>query len=163
VWFAFVRFCGCSWSRRFAAVVSFYTRPLVRVYRGKPNPFNFDTRFVYRGKHLMARRFSHAAAARLAVAELEALRLRALSNGMRVSEYLRLLVLADLRSVTDDRLFQTVEAEHTRLALLTAQQGKPLNQATLRELRSQAIVNAPVLVEQTIRLLRQMRNGGEER
>jgi len=111
----------------------------------------------------MARRFSHAAAARLAVAELEALRLRALSNGMRVSEYLRLLVLADLRSVTDDRLFQTVEAEHTRLALLTAQQGKPLNQATLRELRSQAIVNAPVLVEQTIRLLRQMRNGGEER
>ena len=82
---------------------------------------------------------------------------------MRVSEYLRLLVLADLRSVTDDRLFQTVEAEHTRLALLTAQQGKPLNQATLRELRSQAIVNAPVLVEQTIRLLRQMRNGGEER
>ena len=91
------------------------------------------------------------------------MRLRALSQGMRVSEYLRLLVLADLRTVTDDRLFQTVEAEHTRLALLTAQQGKPLNQATLRELRSQAIVNAPVLVEQTIRLLRQMRNGGEER
>ena len=110
----------------------------------------------------MARRFSHAAGARLAGTEHEALRLRALARGMRVSEYLRLLVLADLHSVTDDRLFQAVEAEHTRLALLAAQQGKPLNQATLRDLRSQAILNAPALVEQTVRLLRQQRNGGQQ-
>jgi hypothetical protein len=78
---------------------------------------------------------------------------------MRVSEYLRFLVLADLHTVTDDRLFQAVEAEHTRLALLAAQQGKPLNAGMLHELRTQAILNAPVLVEQTIRILKQQRNG----
>jgi hypothetical protein len=80
---------------------------------------------------------------------------------MRVSEYLRFLVLAELHSLTDDRLLQTVEAEHTRLALLAAQQGKPLNATTLRELRTQAIVNAPALVEQTMRILKQQRNGGQ--
>jgi hypothetical protein len=80
---------------------------------------------------------------------------------MRVSEYLRFLVLADLHSVTDDRLLHSVEAEHTRLALLAAQQGKPLNGTMLRELRSQAILNAPALVEQTIRILKQQRNGGQ--
>ena len=101
--------------------------------------------------------------ARLSESEREALTLRANQCGMRTGEYIRFLILSDLRSVTDDRLFQTVEAEHTRLALLTAQQGKPLNQATLRELRSQAILNALPLVEQTTRLLRQLRNGGEER
>ena len=104
-----------------------------------------------------------AAHTRLSQTEHEALAHRALSRGMRISEYLRHLVLADLQPLSVLNLIQTVEAEHTRLALLTAQQGKPLNQTTLRELRSQAIVNAPVLVEQTIRLLRQMRNGGEER
>ena len=111
----------------------------------------------------MPRKLPLSVGTKLAHAEHEALCSRALWRGVRVSEYVRLLILADLHAVTDDRLFQTVEAEHTRLALLTAQQGKPLNPATLRELRSQAIVNAPVLVEQTIRLLRQMRNGGEER
>jgi hypothetical protein len=80
---------------------------------------------------------------------------------MRLSEYLRFLVLADLRAATDDRLFQAVEAEHTRLVLIAAQQGKPLNADTLRELRSQAILNAPALVEQTIRILKQQRNGGQ--
>jgi hypothetical protein len=80
---------------------------------------------------------------------------------MRIGEYIRFLILADLQSITDDRLFQTVEAEHTRLALLAAQQGKPLSTATLRELRTQAILNAPALVEQTIRILKQQRNGGE--
>jgi hypothetical protein len=78
-----------------------------------------------------------------------------------MGEYIRYLVLADLHSVTDDRLFQAVEAEHTRLVLLAAQQGKALNAATLRDLRSQAILNAPVLVEQTIRILTQQRNGGQ--
>jgi hypothetical protein len=80
---------------------------------------------------------------------------------MRMGEYIRFLILADLHSVTDDRLFQAVEAEHTRLALLAAQQGKPLNATTLHELRSHAILHAPVLVEQTIRLLKQQRNGGQ--
>jgi len=78
-----------------------------------------------------------------------------------MGEYIRFLVLADLQSVTDDRLFQTVEAEHTRLVLLAAQQGKALNAATLRELRSQAILNAPALVERTIRILKLQRNGGQ--
>jgi len=78
-----------------------------------------------------------------------------------MGEYIRFLILADLQSVTDDRLFQTLESEHTRLTLLAAQQGKPLNAATLRELRSQAILNAPALVEQTIRILKQQRNGGQ--
>jgi hypothetical protein len=54
-----------------------------------------------------------------------------------------------------------VEAEHTRLVLIAAQQGKALNATTLRELRSQAILNAPTLVEQTIRILKQQRNGGQ--
>ena len=111
----------------------------------------------------MPRKLPHSVGTKLAAAEQDALRLRALSRGMRVSEYIRFLILADLHSVTEDRLFQTVEAEHTRLALLAAQQGKPLNAATLRELRSQAIVNAPALVEQTIRILKQQRNGANDR
>jgi hypothetical protein len=109
----------------------------------------------------MARPLPSTANTRLSGPEHEALRLRALSRGMRVSEYLRFLVLAELHSLTDDRLLQTVEAEHTRLALLAAQQGKPLNVATLRELRTQAILNAPMLVEQTIRILKQQRNGDQ--
>jgi len=109
------------------------------------------------------RKPSRSVSTRLTFQEHDRLERRARDCGLTVSDYLRRLVVADSRSGTDDRLLQTVEAEHTRLALLTAQQGKPLNQATLRELRSQAIVNAPPLVEQTIRLLRQMRNGGEER
>ena len=110
----------------------------------------------------MPRPLPSTANTRLSVGEHEALRRRALSHGMRVSEYLRFLILADLNSITDDRLFQAVEAEHTRLALLAAQQGKPLNQGTLRDLRTQAILNAPALVEQTGRLLRQQRNGGQQ-
>jgi len=58
-------------------------------------------------------------------------------------------------------LLQAVEAEDTRLVLIAAQQGKALNATTLRELRSQAILNAPTLVEQTIRILKQQRNGGQ--
>ena len=103
-----------------------------------------------------------AAHTRLSQTEHEALARRALLRGMRISEYLRHLVLADLQPLNDHNLIQTVEAEHTRLALLAAQQGKPLNQATLRDLRSQAILNAPALVEQTVRLLRQQRNGGQQ-
>jgi hypothetical protein len=93
--------------------------------------------------------------------EHERLERRALECGATTSEYLRRLVLADSQSDTEDRLLQTVEAEHTRLVLVAAQQGKPLSAATLRELRLQAILNAPVLVEQTIRLLKQHRNGGQ--
>lgn len=108
----------------------------------------------------MPRKLPLSVGTKLAAAEHEAICSQALSHGMRLSEYLRFLVLADLRTVTDDRLFPTVEAEHTRLALLAAQQGKPLSATTLRELRMQAILNAPTLVEQTIRILKQQRNGG---
>jgi hypothetical protein len=73
------------------------------------------------------------------------------------------LVLAELQSVNEQSLLQAVEAEHTRLVLIAAQQGKPLNAATLRELRSQAILTAPTLVEQTARLLKQQRNGNQVR
>ena len=68
-------------------------------------------------------------------------------------------MLAELQSVNEQSLLQAVEAEHTRLVLIAAQQGKPLNATTLRELRSQAILTAPALVEQTSRLLKQQRNG----
>jgi hypothetical protein len=107
------------------------------------------------------RKPSRSVSTRLSFPEYDQLERRALECGLTVSDYLRRLVAADSRSGTDDRLLQTVEAEHTRLALLAAQQGKPLNQATLRDLRSQAILNAPPLVEQTVRLLRQQRNGGQ--
>jgi hypothetical protein len=50
----------------------------------------------------------------------------AASYGLGPSEYLRWLILADLQQKTEDRLWQAVEAEHTRLTLLAAQQGKPL-------------------------------------
>jgi hypothetical protein len=109
----------------------------------------------------MPRKLPLSVGTKLAAAEHEAICSRALSHGMRLSEYLRFLVIADLDAATDDRLFQAVEAEHTRLVLIAAQQGKALNAMTLRELRSQAILNAPALVEQTIRILKQQRNGGQ--
>jgi hypothetical protein len=109
----------------------------------------------------MPRKLPLSVGTKLAAAEHEAICSRALSHGLRLSEYLRFLVLADLHAVTDDRLFYAFEAEHTRLALLAAQQGKALNATTLRDLRSQAILNAPALVEQTIRVLKQQRNGGQ--
>ncbi|MGI8960539.1 MAG: hypothetical protein ACR2IV_12390 [Bryobacteraceae bacterium] len=109
----------------------------------------------------MRRKLPHSVGTKLGAAEHEALVQRALSRGVRVSEYLRFLILADLHSITEDRVLQAIEAEHTRLALLAAQQGKPLNAATLRELRTQAILNAPVLVEQTVRILKQQPNGGQ--
>ena len=108
----------------------------------------------------MSRQLPHTLSTKVATSELQALQSRALHTGVTPSEYLRHLVLADLRSVNEQTLLQTVEAEHTRLALLTAQQGKPLNPATLHELRNQAILRAPALVEQAIRLLRQIRMGG---
>lgn len=109
----------------------------------------------------MPRKLPLSVGTKLAKVEHEALGSRALSYGMRISEYIRFLVLADLHSLTDDRLLQTVEAEHTRLALLAAQQGKPLSATTLRDLRAQAILNAPSLVEQTVRILKQQRIGGQ--
>jgi hypothetical protein len=163
VWCAFERIFGRSWSRRFAAVISIYTRPLVRAHVGV-RPFLFMLRALAHGGLLsVTRHLVRFTGARLSESEREALTFRANQCGMRSGEYIRFLILSDLRSVTEDRLLQTVEAEHTRLALLAARQGKPLNQATLRELRSQAILNAPALVEQTVRLLRQQRNGGQQR
>ena len=105
---------------------------------------------------------SRSVSTRLTFPEHGRLERSALECGLTVSEYMRRLVVADSRSSTDDRLLQTVEAEHTRLALLAAQQGKPLNAATLRDLRTQAILQAPALVEQTIRILRQQRHGGQQ-
>jgi hypothetical protein len=60
-----------------------------------------------------------------------------------------------LQQKTEDRLLQAVEAEHTRLTLLAAQEGKPLTQELLHELRNQAILSAPVHVERTMRLIQQ--------
>ena len=106
------------------------------------------------------RNLSKSATAKLTQNEYLRLCGKADAEGITLSEYVRQLILSDLRPGGESSLLQTVEAEHTRLALLAAQQGKPLNATTLRELRSQAILIAPVLVEQTIRLLKQQRNGG---
>ena len=115
---------------------------------------------VYRGLPLMSRQLPHTLSTKIAPSELRSLQSRARLAGLTQSEYVRHLVLADLQSVNEYSLLQTVEAEHTRLVLLAAQQGKPLNATTLRELRSQAILNAPMLIEQTSRMLKQQRNGG---
>lgn len=109
----------------------------------------------------MPRKLPHTLSTKLAAPELKSLQARAHILGLTQSEYLRLLVLAELQSVNEQSLLQAVEAEHTRLVLIAAQQGKALNSTTLRELRSQAILNAPALVEQTIRILKQQRNGGQ--
>ena len=109
----------------------------------------------------MPRKLPHTLSTKLATSELKLLQSRAHLSGLTQSEYLRLLVLAELQSVNEQSLLQAVEAEHTRLVLIAAQQGKALNATTLRELRSQAILNAPALVEQTSRLLKQQRNGGQ--
>lgn len=109
----------------------------------------------------MPRKLPHTLLTKLASSELKSLQSRAHSLGLTQSEYFRLLVLAELQSVNEQSLLQAVEAEHTRLVLIAAQQGKALNGTTLRELRSQAILNAPTLVEQTMRILRQQRNGGQ--
>ena len=107
----------------------------------------------------MPRKLPHTLSTKLATSELKLLQSRAQLSGFTQSEYLRLLVIAELQSVNEQSLLQAVEAEHTRLVLIAAQQGKALNATTVRELRSQAIVNAPALVEQTARLLKQQRNG----
>ena len=109
----------------------------------------------------MPKKLPHTLSTKLASSELKLLQSRAQLSGLTQSEYLRLLVLAELQSVNEQSLLQAVEAEHTRLVLIAAQQGKALNATTLRELRSQAIPNAPALVEQTARLLKQQRNGGQ--
>jgi hypothetical protein len=96
-----------------------------------------------------------AAHTRLSQKEHEALGVRALSHGVRISEYLRSLVLADLQSVNDYNLQQTVEGEHTRLVILAAQKGQELTPQLLKSLRAEAIIRAPALVENTLRLLKQ--------
>jgi hypothetical protein len=109
----------------------------------------------------MPRKLPHTLSTKLAASELKLLQTRAHLAGLTQSEYLRVLVLAELQSVNEQSLLQAVEAEHTRLVLIAAQQGKPLTAATLRELRSQAIANAPANVDHTLRLLKQQRNGGQ--
>ena len=84
--------------------------------------------------------------------------IRAAHHGLRVSEYLRWVVLAHLEQINEDRLLQTVEAEHTRLILLAAQQGKPLTQELMKELREKAILSAPILMERTMPLVQQQLN-----
>ncbi len=103
----------------------------------------------------MPRKLPRSVGTKLAPPEYEALEERARSHGMRMSEYLRFLILADLRSVTGERVFKTIEAEHTRLVILAAQQGKELTPELLRNLRHEAVAKAPTIVEQTIRLLKQ--------
>lgn len=103
----------------------------------------------------MTRRLPHAVATRLAESEHEALQARALSHGMRISEYMRALVLADLHCVNESNLLQAVEAEHTRVVILAAQQGQQLTPQLLKSLRAEVIVRAPALVENTLRLLKQ--------
>ena len=109
----------------------------------------------------LSRNLNKSATAKLTLNEYGRLCSKADAQGVTLSEYVRQLILSELATVNESTMLQTVEAEHTRLTLIAAQQGKPLNAATLRELRSQAILNAPVLVEQTIRILKQQRNGGQ--
>jgi len=105
------------------------------------------------------RNLDKSATAKLTLNEYGRLCGKADAQGVTLSEYVRQLILSDLRNISESDLLPSVEAEHTRLTLLAAQQGKPLNATMLRELRSQAILNAPVLVEQTIRILKQQQNG----
>jgi hypothetical protein len=72
-----------------------------------------------------------------------------------MSEYIRFLILADLESKNESNLLQAVEAEHTRVVILAAQQGQTLTPQLLKSLRAEAIVRAPALVENTLRLLKQ--------
>jgi hypothetical protein len=103
-----------------------------------------------------SRRLNTSATAKLTREEYEQLCHKAECTGLTASEYLRKLILTDLATITEDQLLRTVEAEHTRLMLLTAQQGKELNAKAVRDLRSQAITTARGLVEQTLRLVRQV-------
>jgi hypothetical protein len=73
---------------------------------------------------------------------------------MNVSQYLRFLVVEDLTAKASN-LLQTVEAEHTRLVILAAQRGQELTPLLLRSLRDEAVVRAPALLENTVRLLKQ--------
>jgi hypothetical protein len=107
----------------------------------------------------LTRNLNRSATAKLAENEYARLCGRADAQGVTLSEYVRRLILSDLQYGGESDLLHTVEAEHTRLTLLAAQQGRPLNAATLRDLRTQAILQAPALVEQALRLLRQQRNG----
>src|SRR6478672_6724760 len=104
------------------------------------------------------RSLNKSATAKLTQNEYGRLCGKAEAHGVTLSEYVRQLILSDLQTISESSLLQSIEAEHTRLALLAAQQGKPLNAASLRELRTQAILNAPVLAEQTVRILKQQRN-----
>jgi hypothetical protein len=104
----------------------------------------------------MARTLIITTNTKLGAPEHEALREKAASHGMNIGQYLRLLVLEDL-TVKPLSLLQTVEAENTRLVILAAQRGQELTPQLLKSFRAEAIVRAPALLENTLRLLKQQR------
>ena len=59
----------------------------------------------------MPRKLPHTLSTKLATSELKLLQSRAHLSGLTQSEYLRLLVLAELQSVNEQSLLQAVEAE----------------------------------------------------
>jgi hypothetical protein len=101
------------------------------------------------------RNLSKSATAKLAPEEYLKLCAKADVLGMTLSEHVRRLILADLEVANESNLLQTVEAEHTRVVILAAQQGQQLTPQLLKSLRAEAIVRAPALVENTLRLLKQ--------
>jgi hypothetical protein len=103
----------------------------------------------------MQRRLATVVNTRLSTQEHRLLIDRANHHGLRTSEYLRSVILADLEQRQAQTLLQTVEAEHTRLILVAAQQQKRLSEDLIKELRDQAILAAPSMVEKTVRLLEQ--------
>jgi hypothetical protein len=136
-------------------MVSDDTRPLSRVYRRLPINCNIFHGQVYRRLPLMPRLLCHTVSTKLSSSELESLRKRAEVVGVTHSEYLRRLVLADQEFVTEDRLLRAVEAEHTRLVILAAQQGQKLTPELITNLRDKATLGASAQVQRTVRLLKQ--------
>jgi hypothetical protein len=102
----------------------------------------------------MPRILTVTANTKLRPADYEALRQKAASYGLSVGAFLRFLVVEALGSKDSD-LLQAVDSEHTRLVILVAQQGQKLTPELLKSLREQAIVRAPALVANTLRLLKQ--------
>jgi hypothetical protein len=140
--------------RGFAAMVSDDTRPLSREHPGVPGIYSLF-HYFHTGVFLtMPRELDITANTNLRAADHEALREKALAHGMNVSQYLRFLVSADL-SANPMYALQAVEAEHTRLVILAAQQGQKLTPELITNLRDKATVGASAQVQRTLRLLRQ--------
>lgn len=101
------------------------------------------------------RLLSTSATTKLTPDEYQRLCYKAEDHGSTTSEYLRQLIIADLY-VNSQAALQTVEAEHTRLVILAAQQGQKLTPELLKELRNKAILSGPVMAANALRLIRQM-------